>query len=277
MVFGNEDGLAAVKIEGRRGLRERTASRERGIRGREIDAEEAALLRFTVDMNESAMLLDNAINGGKAHAAGLALLFGGEERLEDAIAGFRVHADAGIGDGKDGIGTGDDVGIEAAVGIVEDGHFGFNGEATAVGHGVACVEAEVHENLLDLGGVGLDRLKMGGGEFHFDVFVDDLVEETGEAVEGSIQIDGAGLKGLAASEGEKFARKRSGAVGLLADMGKALSDDRLGTALFVAEFGPAEDCADDVIEIVSDATGELTDALEFLRLKQLAFEKAEFG
>jgi hypothetical protein len=96
-------------------------------------------------------------------------------------------------------------------------------------------------------------------------------------VEGSIQIDGAGLKGLAASEGEKFARKRSGAVGLLANMGKALSDDRLGTALFVAEFGPAEDCADDVIEIVSDATGELTDALEFLRLKQMAFEKAEFG
>jgi hypothetical protein len=47
--------------------------------------------------------------------------------------------------------------------------------------------------------------------------------------------------------------------------------------LFVAQFGPAEDCANHIIEIVSDAAGELTDALEFLRLEQLAFEKANLG
>lgn len=64
---------------------------------------------------------------------------------------------------------------------------------------------------------------------------------------------------------------------MLADTGKAFGDDRLGAALFVAELGPTEDCADDVIEIVSDTARELTDALEFLGLEQLAFEKAEFG
>jgi hypothetical protein len=277
VVFGDQDSLGTVKIEGRRGLRGGTASGESDFHDRKIDAEEAALLRFTVDVDESAMLLDDAINSSKTHAATAAALLGREERLKDAIASLRVHADAGVGNGKDGVRTGDDVRIEAAVGIVEDRHFGFNGEAAAIGHGIAGVEAEVHENLLDLGGVGFDGLKIGGDEFHFDVLVDDLVEETGEAVEGGIEIDGAGLKGLTASEGKEFASERSGAIGLLANTGKALGDDRMRAALFIAEFGPAKDCPDDVIEVVSDAAGELTDALEFLRLEQLAFEKADFG
>ena len=85
-----------------------------------------------------------------------------------------------------------------------------------------------------MGGVGFDGLKIGGNEFHFDVFVDDLVEETGEAVERGIQIDRARLQVLTAREGQEFASERSGAVGLLADMSKAFGDDGMSAALFVA-------------------------------------------
>jgi len=84
------------------------ADRETSVEGRY--AEEAALLRFTVDVDESAMLLDDAMNGGETHAGAAAALFGGEERLEDTIASFRVHGHAGIGDGKNNVGTGDDIG-----------------------------------------------------------------------------------------------------------------------------------------------------------------------
>ena len=63
-----------------------------------------------------------------------------------------------------------------------------------------------------MGGVGFDGLKIGGNEFHFDVFVDDLVEETGEAVERGIQIDRARLQVLTAREGQEFASERSGVV-----------------------------------------------------------------
>jgi hypothetical protein len=80
--------------------------------------------------------------------------------------------------------------------------------------------AKVHEDLFDLCVVGFDGLKIGGKQFHCDVLVDDLAEETGEAVECFVEVDGAGLKGLATREGEEFASERSGAVGLLADMGK---------------------------------------------------------
>jgi hypothetical protein len=68
--------------------------------------------------------------------------------------------------------------MEAAVGSIEDRHFGLDGEAAAIGHGVAGVEAKVHEDLFDLCVVGFDGLRIGGNEFHFGV----LVEETGEAV-----------------------------------------------------------------------------------------------
>jgi hypothetical protein len=115
------------------------AERETSVEGRY--AQEAALLRFTVDVDESAMLLDDAM-------------------------------------------------------------------------------AKVHEDLFDLCVVGFDGLKIGGNEFHFDVLVDDLVEETGEAVECFVEVAGAGLKGLATREGQEFASERSGAVGLLADISK---------------------------------------------------------
>jgi hypothetical protein len=56
-----------------------------------------------------------------------------------------------------------------------------------------------------------DGLKIGGNEFHFDVLVDDLVEETG--VECFVEVNGAGLKGLALAtrEGEEFASEREAA------------------------------------------------------------------
>jgi hypothetical protein len=72
VVFGDEDGLAAVKIESGRSFRGGAARRESDAHSREINTEEAALLGFTVDVNEAAVLLDDAINGGEAHAAALA-------------------------------------------------------------------------------------------------------------------------------------------------------------------------------------------------------------
>ena len=81
---------------------------------REIDTEKAAWRGFAVDMNEAAVLLDDAVGGSETHAAALAALFCGKERFEDAVANFRLHANARVGDGKDRIEAGDNVGIEVA-------------------------------------------------------------------------------------------------------------------------------------------------------------------
>jgi hypothetical protein len=75
VVFGDKDGLAAAETEGDAGSREQPrADRETSVEGRY--AEEAALLRFTVDVDESAMLLDDAM--AKVH----------EDRFDLCVVGF---------------------------------------------------------------------------------------------------------------------------------------------------------------------------------------------
>jgi hypothetical protein len=60
---------------------------------------ETRALRFTKAEGLLAVGGD-VINGGETHAGAAAALFGGEERLEDAIASLRVHGAAGIGDAR---------------------------------------------------------------------------------------------------------------------------------------------------------------------------------
>ena len=129
MVFGNEDSLRDTQIDGRRRFcLGGAACRKLGLHGREINAEEAALPGFTVDMYKPGVLLDDAVNRGEAHAAAFATALCSEEGFEDVFASFGIHADAGIGYGENGIRTRDSIGVKAAIGIVEENHFGFDGE-----------------------------------------------------------------------------------------------------------------------------------------------------
>src|SRR5439155_1199717 len=59
------------------------------------------------------------VSGSQAHACAFAALFGGKKRLEDALAGGRVHADAGIGNRDNRVASGGHVWIKAAVGLIE--------------------------------------------------------------------------------------------------------------------------------------------------------------
>ena len=48
----------------------------------------------------------------------------------------------------------------AGVGFVQFHVGGFEGELAAVRHGVAGIEGEVHDDLLDLPGIGFDRAQI---------------------------------------------------------------------------------------------------------------------
>jgi hypothetical protein len=99
--------------------------------------------------------------------------------------------------------------------------------------------------LFKLRGIGFDGLQNTGDKFDFDVFADDFVQEVGEAAIGGIQVDGARLKRLAASEGEQFTVKGSG---LFADAGKTLREFWVSRTFLKAEFGPAKDCAGNLLK-----------------------------
>ncbi len=61
----------------------------------------------------------------------------------------------------------------AGVSLIELGVRGFQSQLAAVGHGVAGIQGEVHDDLLDLPGIGFHRAQVTGGDGEdFNVFAD---------------------------------------------------------------------------------------------------------
>ena len=139
---------------------------------------------------------------------------------------------------------------------------------------------EVHDDLLDLGGIGADDERENCGVRL--VLISILLPMTfskrlmsfGDVL---IEIDVAGLQNLAAGEGEELAGERGGANGLMANFIEVAMEASFGVGLVHAEFGPAENGADHVVKIVSDAAGQLADGFEFLGLTDLFFQREAFG
>ncbi len=150
---------------------------------------------------------------GEPEARALARGLGGEERLEDAGERGRVHARAVVLDGEDDPRARlDDLAADLEV---ADDVLGAraDGDVAPVGHGVAGVDREVEEHLLELARVDEDDRR---GRFEaraqLDVLADQAAQHLLEARHDLVQVDDAGLQHLAAAEGEELARERLGAV-----------------------------------------------------------------
>ena len=122
--------------------------------------------------------------------------------------------------------------MAAAIFFVEIEIAGFDQELSTGGHGVARVEAEIHQDLLDLRGIGArDAQVFGERHFYFDLFADDFFEQAGGFFHHLVEIDVFGLEDLAARVGEELPRESGGAARLVADFAKELA--------FLAAFSDA--------------------------------------
>ncbi len=128
-------------------------------------------------MNEASVLFDDAVSGCQPHSRALPALLSGEERLEDALARFGVHARAGVGNRQDRIAARRNVRIEPAVRVVQLHHLRFDQQSSSVGHGIPGVQAQIHEHLFELRGIGFDRIDRRGDDFEFDILANDFVQE----------------------------------------------------------------------------------------------------
>jgi ribosomal protein S9 len=90
---------------------------------------------------------------------------------------------------------------------------GFDGDMTACRHGIARVEHEIDDYLLDLIRIGLDETKSCSKErIGVDVIANQPrqhVQQTGDAF---VDVDDRWIEELFAAEGEQLARQRSAAV-----------------------------------------------------------------
>ena len=104
---------------------------------------------------------DDAVDHGQAQAGALAESLGGEEGLEDVVHRLRVHAHAGVGDREHDVATGRDLRVGFAVLFVQFHVTGLQSQSTPGRHGIASIQGQVHEHLLELVPIDLGQVQLG--------------------------------------------------------------------------------------------------------------------
>ena len=111
---------------------------------------------------------------------------------------------------------------------------GGDREPSALGHGVARVDDEVHEDLLELGAVGDNapqRVIGLGGEL--DVLADETTQHRRHVADHGVEVEPPRLQHLLAAESEELARQRGRAT-------RAPPDDAEVTARGILRREPSE-------------------------------------
>ena len=149
----------------------------------------------------------------------------------------------------------------------------LNGQFAAFGHGVARVDRKVHDDLLDLAGVGFDVPEPAPRERRqVDVGPEQPAEHLLHPGESVVQVQYSRIEHLLPAEGEELPREVRRAHSSRPDLLDVRAQGLAGLEIASDHLGVAEDHGQEVIEIVRDAARESPDSLHLLRLKELSFQ-----
>ena len=164
------------------------------------------------------------------------------------------------------------------VALVEIDVARLDGQHAAVGHGVAGVDDQVHQHLLELRRVEADAAEIArGDDAQLDVLADDAPQQVLHLHDQRVEIDDARLGDLPAREAEELPGQRRAALGGVADAAEVLVRRVVAFELGAGHLDVAEDGRQQVVEVVGDAAGEAADALHLLGLQELRFEPLALG
>ncbi len=136
-------------------------------------------------------------------------------------------------------------------------------------HGVAGVDAEVQQRLLQFAGVGIDVSHvLAQGQLQGDVLADEGLHELGQIADDRVGIGVFGLDGRAAAEAEQLPGEGRGPVGRLEDLRQVAVRLLIGRKFAEDAAGVAADHLQEVVEFMGDSPGQLSHALELLRLAE---------
>ena len=100
----------------------------------------------------------------------------------------------------------------------------FEGELSAVGHGVGGIHDDVHDDLFHLSGINFYRFKsQGGNNPHIHFPAHQMPQSAGHVGEDPVQIEDFRLENLFASVSQELTRQGRGPVGRLADFARVFS------------------------------------------------------
>ena len=137
------------------------------------------------------MLFENAVAGRQAHPGAFANFLRGEERFEQTLLGAFVHAAAGVGHLQANEIAGRGFGIVHGVSVIDRNDAGGDRQLSAVGHRVARVDDEVHDDLLDTANIRFDRRQSRRVvALEVDILADQAREHAAQLLDQVVEIDG---------------------------------------------------------------------------------------
>ena len=216
LVLDQEDGLSAARHRLRRSSH--GARREAAVVSGQVDAEHRPPVRPAVDLDAAAVQADDAVDRGQPQTGALAQLLGGEERFEQVGEGVVVHAAAGVAHRQAHVAARRDLRVTEAVGLVEGDRGGLDGDPAGVADGVAGVDTQVDEDLVDLGRIDAHRRQPPGRQpGEVDVLADEPPDHLEHAGHGRVQVEHPRRRGLPAGKGKQLLGEVGGALHRLAD------------------------------------------------------------
>src|SRR5579872_4617219 len=245
---------------------------------RQENAECGALAFDSVEIHESACLLDNAIDRRKAKSRAFAHFFGGKKRHEHLVADRLRYARPVIDKfDKHVVGGRHSLGVVA--GALCGGDVGAAQlQMAAIGHGVARIDREVHDDLLELQLIDLDRPQVAAvHNLETNLLTDQPAQHDGKVAQHFAKIENLRAQRLLARKRHKMPHQAGRAIGALPDLHDVL-ERWIGRLVRVEQkIGREQDQIEHVVEIVRHAAGELADRVHFLLLDQPALELALLG
>ena len=213
----------------------------------------------------AAGLLHEAVHHAQPEPAAGAWALGGEERLEYPLPDLGRHAGPGIRDGQG------DIGARLQFGRLTFHRHqpGVDDEMAALGHGVARVDRQVQQGVLDLTRIGHHhRDARSQPRLDADLLAQAAAQQVDHAVDQGVQVDRLGVQGLPPPEGEQAAGELGAERRRLLGLLQNLAVVGVGHTP-LQQFQIAGDHRQQVVEVVRDAAGQLADRLHLLGLAQL--------
>ena len=150
---------------------------------------------------------------------------------------------------------------------------GFDPQPAALRHGVPGVHRQVHDHLLQLVRIGVDRR---GARLQFEaqlhVFAHQARQHRLQFAHHAVEIEHARLQDLFAAESQQLLSQRRGAFSSLVDLFQALPAGIVPVQRAEQHPAVAVNHRQQVIKIVGDAAGQPADRFHFLRLHQLRLQ-----
>ncbi len=229
-----------------------------GRDARQIDMERRAFVQLTGDLDPPRTLLDNPVNRGQPEPCSFPKLLRREEGFEQAPFDLIAHPRPGIRHAKV-----HEIPVRLHILRLDD-------DLASVRHRVARIHQQVHQNLVQLAGIGHHVSQRRAEPGHqLDVFAEQRPEHLLRLSHHLVQIQNLGLRQLLPAEGEEVPRQLGSPFARRANLHQVGVILVIIRPLHQQQVAIAVDHGKQVIEIVRNAAGQPADALHFLRLQVL--------